>query len=185
MRIISGVHRGRKILVPKKLSMCVRPTTDLSKESIFNILQCRYDFSKIVVLDLFSGTGNMSYEFISRGVPSVTSVDKNIHCVSYISQTFCKLGALGVGTALRSEVMSFLRKAPACYDVIFADPPYGMEDSFFEEMMSVVFGKKLLTDRGTFILEHSKHLDFSGVAHFCESRTYSGSKFSFFGNLKV
>ena len=82
MRIISGIHKGRRILAPKKLP--VRPTTDRSKEALFNILQHQIDFSELTVLDLFSGTGSISYEFASRGVPLLTAVDKNRHCIQFI-----------------------------------------------------------------------------------------------------
>ena len=86
MRIISGTHKGRRLIAPSNLP--VRPTTDFAKEALFNILRSRLYFDEITVLDLFSGTGNISFEFASRGVPSLTSVDSNQGCVQFINKIF-------------------------------------------------------------------------------------------------
>lgn len=106
MRIISGSHKGRRVLAPKKLP--VRPTTDRSKEGMFNILQHRLNFESLHVLDLFSGTGNISYEFASRGVANITAIDQNRHCVDFIKKTTIDLGL--TINSLKSDSITFLKK---------------------------------------------------------------------------
>jgi 16S rRNA (guanine(966)-N(2))-methyltransferase RsmD len=120
MRIISGSLKGRRITAPKKLP--VRPTTDRSKEALFNILTNWYEFSEIRVLDLFSGTGNISYEFGSRGVQDIVAVDQNKHCSRFIEQTATALG-LNIDVVCKNT-FDFLSKPHQSFDVIFADPPY-------------------------------------------------------------
>ena len=123
MRIISGTHKGRRIAAPKNLP--VRPTTDRSKEGLFNILQHRLEFDTLSVLDLFSGTGNMSYEFASRGVSNITSVDQNSNCIHFIQKTSTEL-SLNINS-IQSESTLFLKKNLQHYNLIFADPPYDWE----------------------------------------------------------
>ena len=120
MRIISGKHKGRRITAPKNLP--VRPTTDMSKESLFNILNNHFNFNGLKVLDLFSGTGNISYEFASRGAGPITSVDGDMGCVNFIKKTATELD-LDI-SAIKSDVFSFLERNKTTYDIIFADPPY-------------------------------------------------------------
>ena len=124
MRIISGTHKGRRIAAPKNLP--VRPTTDRSKEGLFNILQHRLEFDTLSVLDLFSGTGNMSYEFASRGVSNITSVDQNRNCIHFIQKTATEL-SLNINS-IQSESTLFLKKNLQDYSLIFADPPYNIYD---------------------------------------------------------
>ena len=174
MRIISGSHKGRRILAPKKLP--VRPTTDRSKEGLFNILQHRLDFIALNVLDLFSGTGNISYEFASRGVANITAVDQNRHCVNFIKKTAIYLG-LSIDSS-QCDSISFLKKKTSHYDLIFGDPPYewGAEAYF----VLILEAKKSLNESGLIILEHSAFIDLSAGQGFDFSRTYGGSVFSFF-----
>ena len=120
MRIVSGSHKGRKIIAPKNLP--IRPTTDMSKESIFNILSNLYEFNEISVIDLFSGSGNISYEFASRGVANITAIDQNRHCVDFIKKTTIDLGL--TINSLKSDSITFLKKKVGYYDLIFGDPPY-------------------------------------------------------------
>ena len=120
MRIISGSHKGRRVIAPKKLP--VRPTTDRSKEGLFNILQHRLNFESLHVLDLFSGTGNISYEFASRGIANITAVDQNRHCVNFIKKTATDIGL--TINSLQSDSITFLKKKVSHYDLIFGDPPY-------------------------------------------------------------
>ena len=119
MRIISGSHKGRRVIAPKKLP--VRPTTDRSKEGLFNILQHRLNFESLHVLDLFSGTGNISYEFASRGIANITAVDQNRHCVNFIKKTATDIGL--TINSLQSDSITFLKKKVSHYDLIFGDPP--------------------------------------------------------------
>ena len=174
MRIISGSHKGRKIVAPKKLP--VRPTTDRSKEGLFNILSHRLEISELKILDLFSGTGNISYEFASRGAKKIISVDQNRSCSQFIQQTAIKL-ELNL-QVIQSEAISFLEKNNADYNLIFADPPYDWEEKDYQRIATLALQK--LNPEGILILEHSNHLDLSSLESFDFSRAYGGSVFSFF-----
>ncbi|MFQ3340780.1 MAG: 16S rRNA (guanine966-N2)-methyltransferase, partial [Flavobacteriaceae bacterium] len=147
MRIISGTHKGRRISVPKKL--LVRPTTDRSKEGLFNILQHRLDFKSLHALDLFSGTGNISYEFASRGVAQVTAVDQNRDCMNFIKNKAIDLG-LAIDS-LQSDSFTFLKKNSTHYDIIFGDPPYNWEVEAYFNL--IIEAKKSLNNSGLIILE--------------------------------
>tara|TARA_R110000868_G_scaffold109560_1_gene297753 strand:- start:12361 stop:12897 length:537 start_codon:yes stop_codon:yes gene_type:complete len=176
MRIISGKHRGRKITAPKKLP--VRPTTDMAKEGLFNILNNSYYFGDITVLDLFSGTGNVAYEFGSRGCTTITSVDADQGCVKFITKTAETL-ELNI-TALKSDVFSYLEKVKTQVNIIFADPPYDLSFEDFSKIPALVFTNNLLLEEGVLIVEHSKHTDLSSLPNFSKQRKYGGSVFSFF-----
>ncbi|HEA30009.1 MAG TPA: 16S rRNA (guanine(966)-N(2))-methyltransferase RsmD [Leeuwenhoekiella sp.] len=176
MRIISGVHRGRKVIAPQKLP--VRPTTDRAKESLFNILRNHYTFSQIHVLDLFAGTGNISYEFASRGAPVITAVDEHGGCMHFIAETAEKL-EMPIET-VKSNVYDYLKHNRQKFDVIFADPPYDFEESRFEDIVNLVFENNGLNTDGMLVIEHSKHTDLSGHKYFSEMRNYGSSAFSFF-----
>lgn len=176
MRIISGTHKGKKIIAPKNLP--VRPTTDMAKEALFNILNNHYYFDEISVLDLFSGTGSISYEFASRGCHDITAVDAHFACVKYINQTSEKL-ELNIDT-IKSDVFNFLEKYTRKSTVIFADPPYNFEKEKFERIIELTFKNKLLEDEGVLIVEHSKHTDLSDSEYYSYSKKYGGNMFSFF-----
>ncbi len=176
MRIISGNHKGKRLTAPKKLP--VRPTTDMSKEALFNILNNQYHFTGLHVLDLFSGTGNISYEFGSRGAGPVTAIDDNVQCIKYIQKTKLEL-ELDI-TPVRSDVFKYLKNAPITADIIFADPPYNFDAETLKKIVDLTFEKKLLNDKGLLIIEHSKHTDLSSIDHFTEARRYGSSVFSFF-----
>jgi len=176
MRIISGKYKGKRLVAPKKLP--VRPTTDFAKEGLFNILNNKIQFDEVSLLDLFSGTGNISYEFASRGADEITSVDAHYGCVKYINQTSEELD-FSIKT-VKSDVFKYLKTTPFTFDVIFADPPYAIKQSEFEDIIKKVFERKLLNPAGLLIIEHSKHTDLSKAAHFVDARRYGGSIFSFF-----
>ena len=176
MRIISGLFKGRRVRAPKKLPS--RPTTDMAKEGLFNILNNKYDFQDIEVLDLFSGTGNISYEFCSRGVKLIQSVDKDRRCVEFIKKTAKDLN-MSI-QAIEANVYSFLQKNNGTFDVIFADPPYKMELEKFEKLIHLIFKNKLIKENGICIIEHSKYKDLSKIDNFKEIKCYSGNCFSFF-----
>jgi len=177
VRIISGTYKGRRISPPKNLP--VRPTTDMSKESLFNILNNHFDFTAISVLDLFAGTGNISYEFGSRGAESITCVDEDFGCIRFIKQTAAEFDF--PIAAIKSNVFTFLEKNSGAYDVIFADPPYHMEQAQFEKLVNLIFEKKLLAGEGMLIVEHSKHTKLAAMPHFSFDKHYGGSVFTFFG----
>lgn len=176
MRIISGKYKGRRLNIPKKLP--VRPTTDMAKEALFNILIHRYDFPNLSVLDLYSGTGNIAYEFCSRGVQNALAVDKEFRCVKFIEHIASEFEMpLDV---VKSDVFSFLERSPQTFDIIFADPPYAMPSIEFEKVVRLIFERKLLNSNGLLVIEHSKHTDLSDHENFDDVKTYGGNCFSFF-----
>lgn len=176
MRIISGKHKSKRITAPKKLP--VRPTTDLAKESLFNILNNLYYFDSIQVLDLFSGTGNISYEFASRGTETIYAVDSHYACIKFIDQISNDL-EFNI-TTFKSDVFKFLEKTSLKADVIFADPPYDFEQSKFLTIVDLVLDNNILNDDGLLIVEHSKHTDLSEHPKFSYNKRYGGNVFSFF-----
>ncbi|MEZ4779324.1 MAG: RsmD family RNA methyltransferase [Flavobacteriaceae bacterium] len=176
MRIISGIHKGRKINPPKGLP--VRPTTDFAKEGLFNILRNRVWFSSIKALDLFAGTGNISFELASRGVPKITAVDADFGCVKFIKKTSEEL-TLPI-TTLKMDVFKYLDSKSERFDVIFADPPYLFQLEKLQEIIQKVQENNFLQEEGFLVLEHSKSIDLSQIPGFTESRKYGDSAFSFF-----
>ena len=176
MRIISGKYKGRRISAPKRLP--VRPTTDMAKEALFNILNNTYYFDEISVLDLFAGTGNISYEFASRGTDQIVCVDADHGCVKFIDKTAQEFG-FGI-TTVKSDALKYLEKTTYKATIIFADPPYNMSLTDFSKIPETVFNNKLLLEGGVLIIEHSKQTDLSHLAHFTNQRKYGGSIFSFF-----
>lgn len=178
MRIISGKLKGRRLKAPKNLP--VRPTTDMAKESLFNIINNLYYFDSIEVIDLFAGTGNISYEFASRGTTKIYAIDANFNCIKYIYNTAKELD-LNINT-YKSDVYKFLNKTSIQSDIIFADPPYDFETEKFLEIANLVFEKKLLKNDGVLIIEHSKHTDLSAHVNHSYDKRYGGNVFSFFEN---
>ncbi|WP_136481010.1 RsmD family RNA methyltransferase [Cognatitamlana onchidii] len=176
MRIISGLYKSRKIITPKNLP--VRPTTDMAKESLFNIINNLYYFDEISVIDLFSGTGNISYEFASRGTEHIVAVDQDFGCIKFINETANKFD-MPIQT-VKSNVFKFLTKTILKADLIFADPPYNFTDEQFSEIANQVFSNKLLLSGGVLIIEHSKHTKLSEEKNCRYSKSYGGSVFSFF-----
>ncbi|RED43529.1 16S rRNA (guanine(966)-N(2))-methyltransferase RsmD [Winogradskyella eximia] len=176
MRIISGLYKGRRITAPKKLP--VRPTTDMAKEALFNIINNQYYFDDISVLDLFSGTGNISYEFASRGTEHITAVDENYGCIKFINETADAFD-MDIST-IKSDVFKFLEKSKQKHSIIFADPPYNFELAAFSKIPELVFKNELLEEEGILIVEHSKHTDLSQLEHYSHSKSYGGNMFSFF-----
>ena len=179
MRIISGSHKGR-ILRPEGLP--VRPTTDMAKESLFNILNNYIDFEEVKVLDLFAGTGNISMEFASRNASSVLSVDVNGRCVDYILKMITELKFKNL-SAIRANVFAFLARPAGSYDVIFADPPYDLEER--EKIPLLIFGNNWLAEDGWFIMEHDKRINFKDHPFFYEERQYGKIHFTFFSKPEV
>lgn len=175
MRVIAGKYGGRPIKTPKGLP--VRPTTDRTREALFNILEQRLVWEETVVLDLFSGTGSVSLECWSRGAKSVISVDRNRKCVQAIKTLF-KEFSLENGTVIQADVRQFLKTKNASFDLIFMDPPYDMPAQ--EDLIKLIKERKLLSPEGTFILEHRSQKDFSQVEGFEERRDYGSSSLSFF-----
>ncbi len=178
MRIISGKYRSKRITAPAKLP--VRPTTDLAKESLFNILLNHFDLEDVKVLDLFAGTGNISYEFASRDVPSITAVDNNSYCTDFIRKQAAELKIEGLHV-IRMDVFAFLKRAGSQYDIIFADPPYGLEN--ITEIPDLVLTNSFLKDDGMLIVEHSHYTSFENHPFLFQHRKYGNTHFSIFKKL--
>lgn len=181
MRIISGKFKGRRISPPKGLP--VRPTTDMSKEALFNVLNNHFSFEGLKVLDLFAGTGNISYEFASRGSSPITSVDGDFGCVKFIKQVAAEYDFNIAAT--KSDVFKFLERNNATFDIIFADPPYALDQPTFEKIVLLVFEKNTLNEDGMMVIEHSKYTKLDHMINFSFKKSYGGSIFSFFELAKA
>ena len=177
MRIISGKHKGRTIHPPKNLR--ARPTTDFAKENLFNVLGNLIDFEGIEVLDLFAGTGSISYEFASRGAGSVIAVEINAVHYQFIRQTAAQYG-FDTLHPVKANVFLYLKSCDKQFDVIFSDAPYDLVGA--DEVIDLVFSRSLLKPEGWLIFEHSKNHDFSAHPKFYESRSYGSVQFSVFKN---
>jgi 16S rRNA (guanine966-N2)-methyltransferase len=175
LRIIGGTHKGRVIQVPKGLPL--RPTTDFAKEGLFNILANTVDIDDASVLDLFSGTGNISLEMASRGAKTVTSVDGNSKCAGFLRTVSKEMSFHQINT-VKSDVFSFLKNVRARFNLIFADPPYDLEN--LPEIHSLIFQNKLLSPGGTLIIEHGPKTDLHLLQGFTQHRKYGHVNFSFF-----
>jgi len=181
MRIISGKYKGKRLTAPSKLP--VRPTTDFAKEGLFNILNNKIEFSEASLLDLFAGTGNISYEFGSRGTLNIVSVDQHYGCVKFINKTAEEL-SFPIKT-VKADVLKYLSSTGSKFDVVFADPPYKINQSDFENIINKIFKNQWLAIDGFLIIEHSKHTDLSNSEYFTDARRYGGSVFSFFENISL
>lgn len=175
MRIISGKYRGKQIVPPKGFE--ARPTTDAAKESMFNVLATRFDFEELQVLDLFSGTGGISFEFASRGATLIDAVESNFKHAAFI-QSMAKDMKFDQLHVIKTNAFIFLRSCSRKYDIIFADPPYEMEG--VDTLPDLIMGKNLLNEDGVFILEHAKKLNFFTHPNIVDHRAYGSVNFSFF-----
>ena len=182
MRIISGTHKRRVITPPPNFK--ARPTTDFAKENLFNVLANYIDFDDISVLDLFAGTGSISYEFASRGAIQVTSVELNPLHHKFIVQTVDKLKLDNI-KSIQTNVFIYLRQMAkrVSYDVIFADPPYDLENR--EQIVEMIINNKMLEEKGILILEHSETDDYSNHPNLLEHRKYGSVNFSIFENKPI
>lgn len=175
MRIVGGMLKGLKVNPPPGLP--VRPTTDMAKEALFNILNNQFDFEEIRILDLFSGTGSISMEFASRGVPDIVSVDKHSECV-YFLKIFAKKYQIPAIKAIKADVFKFLENGSEPFDIIFADAPFDLPT--LTSIPDIVFKQNLLKENGLLIMEHPTAKTLSNKPHFKEQRKYGYSSFSFF-----
>lgn len=175
MRIITGKYKGRHFDIPRTFK--ARPTTDFAKENIFNVLNGYIDFDGSSALDIFSGTGSISLEMLSRGCAPVISVEADRDHSAFISQCMKKLGATD-NILIRGDVFRFLKKCHETFDFIFADPPYALDN--LASIPNLIFEYGLLKPEGIFVLEHGKNYDFSQEPHFVEHRSYGSVNFSLF-----
>jgi len=175
MRIISGKWRGKPIKTPSGLP--IRPTTDMAKEALFNILENRFDFSNMEALDLFSGSGNISYELISRGCISVLAIEKAFTCCQFIRSTIEELKIENL-KLIQGDVFKSLERIQQKFDFIFADPPYSLPNLGQISQKILEFG--LLKEGGVLVLEHPSLILMNSFLGFQETRKYGSSSFSFF-----
>jgi 16S rRNA (guanine(966)-N(2))-methyltransferase RsmD len=175
LRIIGGKYRGRRIDPPAGLK--ARPTTDFAREGLFNILNNRVDFESSDVLDLFAGTGSISYEFVSRGAASVHLVEKDLRHIAGIRKIIRDLGLENIKT-VHIDTRAFLKTCTVKYDIVFADPPYDLP--WLKEIPDLVTGSGVIKEDGMLILEHPGNMNFSSHPLFFEHRNYGGVNFSFF-----
>ena len=175
MRIITGIYKGRHFDIPRTFK--ARPTTDFAKENIFNVLSGYLDFDDATALDLFSGTGSITFELLSRGCRQVVSVELDREHHRFITDCLKKLGT-DACLPLRGDVFRFIKTCRNQFDFIFADPPYALKE--LPEIPDLIFEKGLLKEGGVFVFEHGKDHDFSQHSHFVEHRSYGSVNFSIF-----
>jgi 16S rRNA (guanine966-N2)-methyltransferase len=159
-----------------------RPTTDFAREALFNILNNRIDFETVNVLDLFSGTGSISYEFASRGATSVHLVETDQKHISGIRRIINDLEFENI-KPIHIDVKAYLKTCSVKYDIVFADPPF--ELNWLKELPDLVMNANVINENGFFILEHPRNLSFAGHRLFFEHRNYGGVNFSFFKHLNT
>lgn len=180
MRIITGKYKGRHFDIPR--SFKARPTTDFAKENIFNVLVHYVDFDGAAALDLFSGTGSISLELLSRGCSQVVSVELDRDHHRFIQECVKKLTgnqAENQGVIpIRGDVFRFIKSCKQQYDLIFADPPYALKE--LAQIPDLIIEQQLLKADGILVLEHGKDYDFAGHPHFIEHRSYGSVNFSLF-----
>lgn len=176
MRIIGGEHGGRKFNPPNKMPH-TRPTTDIAKEGLFNIIQNNLDFEKLKTLDLFGGTGSISYELASRGVPDLTIVEKDNAMYEFIKKTSASLHLENVNI-VKTDVFRFLHHCADKFDLIFAGPPYAL--TIIDDLPKIIFEKQLLNKNGWFVLEHTPKNDYKTFPFYKTERNYGTTVFSIF-----
>lgn len=179
MRIIGGKYKGR--IISPVAGLKARPTTDFARESLFNILNNRVDFESISVLDLFSGTGAIGFEFASRGVNVVHMIEKDQKHIAGIKQNIQKIGLTNI-RPVHIDVKAFLKTCRLAYDIVFADPPYDLE--WLDSIPDLVISSGVMKETGFFILEHPRALSFKDHERFFEHRNYGSVNFSFFSSGK-
>ncbi len=180
MRVVSGDLRGRRFSPPDSFS--ARPTTDFAKENLFNVLANFIDFESIKVLDIFSGTGSITYEMVSRGCTDVTSVEMNFHHQKFIAKTIAEFGIKDKARSIKADAFKFLQATTETYDLIFADPPFDLERA--SQLPDIIVERHLLKPDGIFILEHSGAGKYNAHPNFVQTRSYGKVNFTFFKDDK-
>jgi len=175
VRIISGSYKGRAIHAPKNFT--ARPTTDFAKESLFNILNNNFDYSEMNALDLFSGTGSISYELASRGCEDIICIELNFNHLAFIKKTIQELQFSQI-KAFRADAFKFIKTCKTSFDLIFADPPYDLKN--IEIIPDIIFERNLLKPNGWLIVEHGAKTKFNDHPNFKVQRNYGSVNFSIF-----
>lgn len=178
MRIISGKFGGRRVSPPARMPH-TRPTTDIAREGLFNILQNNIDFEGLKTLDLFGGTGSISYELASRGAMDLTIVEKDLAMYDFIVRTAASFG-LQQAKVVKMDVFRFMDTCTDQFDFIFAGPPYALDT--IDELPRKIALKGLLKPGGMFVLEHTPRNNYDGFTYFVQERNYGTTLFSFFIN---
>jgi 16S rRNA (guanine(966)-N(2))-methyltransferase RsmD len=176
VRIISGFLKARRFSIPK--SFPSRPTTDFAKEGLFNVLEHQMSLDELEILDLCAGTGNISFEFISREAGNVTAVDVNSNCLRYIRKNAEEFKISEQLETIKSDILYYLKRTDRKFDLIFADPPYDYKSH--AEIAQIVFERELLKEDGLLIIEHGRHTKMENDPHFELVRQYGNVYFSFF-----
>lgn len=176
MRIIGGEHGGRRFNPPNNMPY-TRPTTDIAKEGLFNVLQHKLDFEELKTLDLFGGTGSISYELASRGVPDLTIVEKDTQMFEFIKKTAQALRIENL-KAVKMEVFKFIDNCADQFDFIFAGPPYAL--TTIDDLPKRIFEKQLLRKEGWFVLEHTPRNDYKSFPYYSSERNYGTTIFTVF-----
>ena len=176
MRIISGDLGGRRIHPPAKMPY-TRPTTDIAKEGLFNVLQNNLDFEELKTLDLFGGTGNISYELASRGASDLTIVEKDTQMYAFIKKTAADL-KLENFNVVKSDVFRYIQQCSEKFDFIFAGPPYALQN--IDDLPRLIVEKQLLKPGGWFVLEHTPRNHYEAFELFDSARNYGTTIFSIF-----
>ncbi len=176
MRIVSGKHKGRSIPVRKNFPS--RPTTDFAKENIFNVINNYFDFEDLDVLDLFSGTGSICYEFASRGCKSIHAVEKDFQSTRFIKSVIDNLKLENI-KIIKADAFKYIEHiGEEKYNIVFADPPYDLEN--LSQLPELIIKNKIIKKEGWFILEHGKNHQFNDIKYFNEVRKYGSVHFSIF-----
>ena len=176
MRIIGGEHGGRKFNPPNNMPY-TRPTTDIAKEGLFNVLQHKLDFEELKTLDLFGGTGSISYELASRGVPDLTIVEKDAAMFEFIKKTSATLHIENM-KIIKMDVFKFIESCTDKFDFIFAGPPYALKN--IDDLPRLIFEKHLLKPGGWFVLEHTPRNDYKSFLFYKSERNYGTTVFTTF-----
>ena len=181
MRIVGGEFGGRRFSPPAKIP--ARPTTDLAKEGLFNMLNNLIDFDGIKTLDLFGGTGNISYELVSRGAADLTLVERDGVTFDFIRKTAKELGIADQMQLVKGDVFKYLKQCTEQFNFIFADPPYAMEN--MDELPKIIFSRDMLLPGGLFVLEHTTHNNYERHPNFMRMKNYGTTIFTFFSQNKA
>ena len=177
MRIIGGQYKGRRLNPPQLAP--TRPTTDFAREALFNILENNFDLSEVTFLDLFAGTGAISFEMASRGCSNITLVENFEGCINFIKKTIAELKTTSIKVQ-RADVFRYLESSIQGFDIIFADAPYKMSN--LKKLPDIILGKNLLKEEGWLIIEHSLDNDFRQHPNFIQQRKYGSTIFAILGS---
>jgi 16S rRNA (guanine(966)-N(2))-methyltransferase RsmD len=178
VRIIRGILKGKRFATPPNFPS--RPTTDYAKEGLFNVLDNELDFDELNVLDLCAGTGNISFEFVSRGAKQVLSIDSNPRCIQYLKGNVADLKIIDKMHVYKSDCVIYCKNTKETFDLIFADPPFHL--TFHEDLVNMIFEKGILTKDGVLVIEHGKQTNLESHPNFEKCRNFGNVHFSFFVN---